>query len=119
MIRVLVIVIAVAGCGGTKRNTQQYRTDSERVLETRHAQIESCYQKVLEADPKAQGTLTVNFTVERKTGVFKNATIDAGKSNAPEALVNCVMGALAGLTLLPADKNEGRGTFVYKLAPSA
>lgn len=121
MNRMLVIgaIAAIAGCGGTKRDVAKYRADSEQVLLTRNAQIETCYAKALAENPKAQGTLTVNFTIEKKTGTFKNATIEAGKSDAPEALVTCVLGALAGLVLAPADRNEGKATFVYKLSPGA
>jgi hypothetical protein len=119
MFRALVIASLIAGCGGTKRNTAQYRADSEQVLLTRQSQIEACYAKALEADPKAHGTLTVSFTVEKKTGTFKNAVVDPAKTDAPAPLVTCVLGALSGLVLAPADKNEGRATFVYKLSPSA
>jgi hypothetical protein len=117
MIRIVILACAVAACGGTKRSTQQYRADSEKALESRHAQIEACYQKALEADPKAKGTLTVNFTVEKKTGMFKNASVDTNKSSAPEPVVSCVIGNLNGLKLEPPDKNEGRGSFVYQLQP--
>jgi hypothetical protein len=119
MIRIVVLAFAVAACGGTKRSTQQYRADSEAALQTRHGQIEACYQKALEADPKTHGTLTIHFTVEKKTGRFKNASVDTTKSSAPEPIVNCVIGGLTGLKLEPADKNEGRATFVYQLQPAS
>ncbi|HWO19801.1 MAG TPA: hypothetical protein VNO30_13540 [Kofleriaceae bacterium] len=113
-------VAAAAGCAGTQRSPQAYRADTERVLETRTAEIRRCYDRVLasEAGGTAGGTVTVRFVVEKKTGAFMQPTVDPGASNASEPLVLCVLEALRGLKLEPPDRNEGQATFRYDLAPA-
>lgn len=114
----IVCAIALAACGGTKRSTTVYRADTQQLLATRDAQIRECYEKVLVQDATARGTLTVSFTVEKKTGKFVKTAIDPNNSNAPEPIVLCVTNAIEGLQLQPPDKNEGKATFVYALNPA-
>jgi hypothetical protein len=108
------------GCAGTKRSPQAYRAATQQVLETRNAQVKSCYDKLLarEAGAGASGTVTVRFVVEKKTGAFTKATVDPGATNAREPVVLCVLEALAGLRLDPPDANEGHATFRYELRPA-
>src|SRR5947207_1033794 len=95
----LALIVVLAACAGTKRNPQSYRADTQRVLETRVAQIEGCYAKALAADKALGGVVTVKFVVENKTGKIKNVTIDPGQSSAPEPVVLCVTRSLEGLAL--------------------
>jgi len=114
----LALVTVAAACGGTKRSPEMYRNDTQRVLETRSGQIQSCYDQALAQDATMAGKLTVKFVVEKKTGTFVKASIDPTQSNASEPLVNCVMTALQGLRLEPADRNEGQASFVYEFKPA-
>lgn len=110
-------IATVAACGGTARGLEAYRTDTANLLETRNAQLQSCYDDALKADAKMAGTVTVQFVVEKKTGMIENAQVDAAKSTAPAPLGQCVVKAVDGLVLAPADKNEGRATFTYEFKP--
>lgn len=110
--------LAATACSATKRSQAMYRQDTHRALETRNAQIKTCYDEALETDPKIAGLVTLRFVVKRKTGAFANATIDPTKSNASEPLMLCVLNAVRGLKLTPPDANEGRATFVYEFQPT-
>ena len=113
------LIATVAACGGTARGLEAYRTDTSSLLETRNAQLQSCYDDALKTDAKMAGTVTVQFIVAKKTGMIENAQVDASKSTAPPALGQCVVKAVDGLVLAPADKNEGRATFTYEFKPGA
>lgn len=111
------LIASVAACGGTARGLEAYRTDTANLLETRNAQLQSCYDDALKSDAKAAGTVTVQFVVAKKTGMIENPQIDTTKSTAPASLGQCVVKAVDGLVLNPADKNEGRATFTYEFKP--
>ena len=113
----LTLCAGVAGCG-TARSVDAYRSDTEKLLQSRGDQIKSCYDAALKTDRKVAGTVAVSFVVEKDSGVISQATIDAGKTTAPSALGQCVVGAVTGLKLDPGDRNEGRATFVYEFKPS-
>jgi hypothetical protein len=116
--RILALALAITGCSGTARGLEAYRTDTEHVLQTRSAQLQSCYDDVLKSDGKATGTVAVQFVVEKKTGTLGQATLDAKRTTAPPALGSCVLKAVEGLVLAPADRNDGRATFVYEFKPA-
>ncbi|HEX3759985.1 MAG TPA: AgmX/PglI C-terminal domain-containing protein [Kofleriaceae bacterium] len=111
-------VLAIAACGGTARGLEAYREDTGKLLETRNAQLQSCYGDALKSDAKLSGTVTVQFVVEKKTGTVTQASVDQSKSTAPAVLGDCVVKAVDGLTLAPPDRNEGRATFVYEFKPN-
>ncbi|HEX4420239.1 MAG TPA: AgmX/PglI C-terminal domain-containing protein [Kofleriaceae bacterium] len=123
MIRSKMFLLAVAvaataaACGGTARGLEAYRGDTGALLETRSAQLKSCYDDALKTDATMAGTVTVQFVVAKKTGTIENPQVDAAKSTAPAALGQCVVKAVDGLVLAPPDKNEGRATFTYEFKP--
>lgn len=108
----------LAGCG-TAREVDAYRADTEKLLETRQAQIKTCYDDELKSDRKLAGTVTVQFVVEKGTGNIVQPTIVADKSSAPATLGRCVLKAVEGLKLEPGDRNEGKATFVYEFTPKS
>jgi hypothetical protein len=111
-------VLAIAACAGTARRPTAYRDDTGKLLETRSAQLQSCYSDALKSDAKLSGTVTVQFVVEKNTGMVSQASVDQSKSTAPAVLGDCVVKAIDGLTLAPPDRNEGRATFVYEFKPN-
>ncbi len=126
MITRAAIAIAIAsalvsgtGCSGTARGLEAYRTDTQKLLETRNDQIKGCYDAALKGDAKASGTVTVTFVVEKKTGTISKAAIDSTKTTAPASVSDCVVKAIDGLKLAPPDRNEGRATFVYEFKPGS
>lgn len=112
------LVASAAACGGTARGLEAYRDDTSKLLETRNAQLQSCYSDALKTDAKLSGTVTVQFVVEKKTGAVTQPSVDQSKSTAPPVLGDCVVKAIDGLTLAPPDRNEGRATFVYEFKPN-
>ncbi len=116
----LILVVALGACSlSTQRGTQTYRTDTQKALETRHAQMQSCYNDALKTDATFGGVITVRFVVKKKTGEFTSVALDPEKSQAPEPLARCVMKAIEGLALVPPDANDGHATFVYQLRPAS
>ncbi len=109
---ILASVALSMGCSFIARGEDQYRTDTRALLETRNADVRSCYDKELANNPALSGDVVVNFTVEKKTGTIMNATAAEG-STAPESLQACVVSAVDGLQLTPEDRRDGSATFTY------
>lgn len=112
------LALALAACGGTARNLDAYRGDTQKLLESHQAQVASCYSEALKDDRKLAGTVTLHFVVEKKTGAFTQVAVDPAHTSAPSSLWPCVMRVVEGLKLDPADKQEGRATFIYELKPA-
>jgi hypothetical protein len=117
----LVMGVGASACSGTARGLEAYRADTQKLLDTRDAQLAGCYQTALQADPTLKGTVTVDFVVEKKSGVIGKIVVDPAQSNASKTLDDCVVNAVTGLMLAPADRHEGKATFVYdfNLTPAA
>jgi hypothetical protein len=113
------LLASAAACAGTVRGPEAYRTDTNNLLETRSAQLKSCYEDALKTDAKLAGTVTVQFIVEKQTGAIANAAVEQDKTTAPPILGQCVVKAVDGLVLAPPDRNEGRATFVYEFKPTS
>ena len=112
-------LILAAACGGTSRGLEAYRTDTQRVLETRNAALKSCYDNALRSNANLTGTVTIRFVVEKGTGAIKGTSVDGAGTSPPNLLGDCVLQALDGLKLEPPDRNEGQATFVYEFKPAA
>ena len=112
------LLASAAACAGTARGLEAYRTDTNNLLETRSAQLKSCYEDALKTDGKLAGTVTVQFIVEKQTGAIANAAVEQDKTTGPPILGQCVVKAVDGLVLAPPDRNEGRATFVYEFKPT-
>ena len=112
------VLASAAACAGTARGLEAYRTDTNSLLETRSAQLKSCYDDALKTDANLAGTVTVQFIVEKQTGAIANAAVEQDKTTAPPILGQCVVKAVDGLVLAPPDRNEGRATFTYEFKPN-
>lgn len=104
----------VPGCTCVARDAETYKNDTRSLIETRNKAIKDCYDVALTTDPKLQGDVVVNFTVEKKTGKILNPTIDQARTKAPESLSKCIVEAIDGLTLDPVDQRDGQATFSWK-----
>jgi hypothetical protein len=103
-------LVAMTGCSVAIRDADHYRDDVAKVLETKNADVKSCYDTILKTNKTAAGSVTVKFTVEHKTGVFKDI-----KTEGPAELGTCVSNALQGLTLAPPDDGHaGDATYTYE-----
>jgi hypothetical protein len=120
MIRIAATYLLIlAACGGTSRGLEAYRADTQKLLETRNVALKSCYDDALRSDAKLTGTVTIRFVVEKQTGEIRSASVDGAQTSAPSILGECVLQAVNGLKLEPADRNEGQATFVYEFKPAA
>ena len=111
-------LLASAACSGTARGLEAYRSDTSTLLETRSAQLKTCYDDALKADAKLAGSVTVQFVIQKGTGAITHPMVDPTRSSAPPVLGQCVVKAVDGLTLAPPDRNEGRATFTYEFKPT-
>jgi hypothetical protein len=101
------------GCSCLARDAETYRADTRTVLETRNDAVKACYDEALKADPAVSGTVVVKFKVEKKTGKLIDVGIDPARNQAPEALSDCIVKAIDGLTLEPVDQRQGDATFTW------
>lgn len=108
-----------AACGGTSRGLEAYRTDTQKILETRSTELRTCYESALRSDGKLAGTVAIKFTVEKRTGALRGVAIEASGTSAPSSLGDCVLQAVDGLKLEPPDRNDGHAMFVYEFKPAA
>ncbi|MEI9939591.1 MAG: AgmX/PglI C-terminal domain-containing protein [Pseudomonadota bacterium] len=108
------MLLALAGCGLHTRTPDEYRDATQALLDTKSAEIKTCYDDALKGKNDLAGTVTVHFSVEAETGALSNVSADAAKTQAPEVLTQCVVKSLAGLKLDPPDGNPGDATFEYQ-----
>lgn len=103
-------------CQFHARSAEDYANETKQLLETKQGEIKSCYDEVLKSDAKAKGIVSVNFTVQPKTGEITDVAVDKEASTAPDSLAQCVVNAMTGLTLDPPDQRAGKASFSYDFA---
>jgi hypothetical protein len=111
--------IWMAGCAGqfAQRDEGKYREDSRALLMTKAPDIKACYEGALKANPKVAGMVVLHFKVQPETGLVVEPRLDEQKTTAPAPLGRCVLRAVDGLKLDPADSNEGLATFTWQFKP--
>jgi outer membrane biosynthesis protein TonB len=107
----VITTILLAGCA--VRDAAMYRDDTRKLLEAKEPVLRQCYDAELQKDPKASGKVIVSFTVKKDTGVLDDPKLDDLQSTPNRELRRCVMDALKGLTLDPADERDGEATFTW------
>jgi hypothetical protein len=115
----LAVLATSIGCSFIARGPDQYRDDTQAVLDTRAGNIKACYDQQLAGGSLPAGEVTINFTVEKKTGYFVNAEVDPSRTTAPEPLANCILSAVDGLQLTPEDRRDGLATFSWVFSVGA
>lgn len=103
-----------AGCSFAARSPEMYAADTEKLLESKSAEIKQCYDAALKTNQTLAGRVTVNFTVRTETGEIADVKVDAPNTTAPEVLQGCVIAALQGLKLDPPDEKDGLATFSWE-----
>jgi hypothetical protein len=110
----LLSALSLSACSFHARDPESYRKVTREVLETRNADIKSCYDKALEKDPTLDGTVVMTMTVEKDTGIIKQIKLDKEASEASKHLRLCVIDALHDLKIDPPDARDGHATFTWK-----
>jgi hypothetical protein len=116
-----VVVLAVAvssACTFYARDPETYKADTRTVVETQNAKIKECYDVALVSNETVTGNAVIKFSVEKKTGKIMNPMVDPS-STAPADLSQCIVNAVDGLVLDPADQREGQATFVWEFKVGA
>jgi hypothetical protein len=108
-----VMTMASTGCSFHARDAEGYRKDTRTLLESKNADIKSCYDAALVKNPSVSGNVIVHFTVQSETGTVKDAKVDPS-SSAPADLSQCVVNAIQGLTLDPPDARDGDATYSWE-----
>jgi hypothetical protein len=114
VLAILALGTLTTGCQFIARGPDQYRDDTQAVLESKLPDVKACYDSALKADKTLAGNVKVKFTVEQETGVIKNVSVDPGGTTAPANITECVTQSLQGLALDPADARDGEATFTYE-----
>jgi hypothetical protein len=104
------------GCTFYARSQKDYRDATSKLLESKKAELDACYDNVLKTTPGVKGKVTIQFTVEEKTGKIADVKADPARTNAPQPLVDCVVSSATGLILDPPDQRKGLATFEYEFA---
>jgi hypothetical protein len=107
------VLLATSACSYLARDTPTYERDTSALLDTREQAVQACYDAELTRNPSLVGKLTVNFTVEKRTGKIIALEWDRNRSSVTETLATCVTSALYGLTLDEPDRRDGVATFSY------
>jgi hypothetical protein len=104
---------SLSACQFYARSAEEYSSETSKLLQTKEAELKSCYDELLEKDAKLEGVVAVDFTVEAKTGAIKDPAINKEKTTAPEPLQKCVLDVMTGLKLDPPDQREGKASWAY------
>jgi hypothetical protein len=107
-------LLAIVGCEYHARSPEQYRDDTQALIQASAPAIEQCYTTALQQDKNLAGQVKVTFVVEPETGRVVNPQADPA---APPALGQCVVQVLGSLTLAPPDEREGQATWVFDFQP--
>jgi len=107
------LVLGAAGCSYYARSPEKYREATRELIDGNRPAIEACYTNALQEQQDLQGRVAILFSVQPETGLIANTRVDEGQTNAPESLAQCVVQAVEGLKLSPADEREGQATFFF------
>lgn len=119
MLSLLCVGAASVGCQAIVRDADTYEKDTGKLLETKNADVKTCYDESLKGDPKVGGNVGVHFMIQKETGKVVDPKVDPALTTAPESLSQCVLKALDGLVLNPPDNgNDGLATWVYEFKPN-
>lgn len=106
------LLAIIPACSFIARDAEDYRKVTRELVETRGGDIKECYDVLLATNESVTGKVVVNFSVEKKTGKIMNPQIDPA-TTAPAELGECIIQAIDGLQLDPADAREGQATFAW------
>jgi hypothetical protein len=115
----LALVASSVGCSFYARSPEDYRDETQKLLDTKAVDIKACYDAALQGKQDLQGKVTVAFTVEAETGKLKDVKVDPAGTTAPAELQTCVTNSVSGLALAPPDKRDGQAIWIYDFTAQA
>lgn len=119
LVLVGLVALGTLSAGCAMRSDDIYAKDVQKVLETKGSDLAQCHAAALQSDPSAAGTVVVHFKVKEDTGEFTDPAVVPDKTTAPPALQQCVVQALPGLKLQPADNRPADANYEFVFNPVA
>jgi len=116
MSRWLVIAALLGGCVKNGMG-ESVRTDVTARMESARGPIQDCYHAALERDRKVRGQIVLAFRAAPATGKFEQVEVVRDELR-DAALVECVVGAVAALTLQAPQKTAVSITYPLDFAPT-
>jgi|GEM_PF-4622396 len=113
----LIPVALVVASGCTVRSPALFAQETDKSFSAKNADLSACYSEVLKTEPTASGTVDIAFTWQKKSGAFSDLNVAGG--TAPQSVKDCVTKNLVGLTLYPADSQDGKGTWTFTFTSTA
>lgn len=114
LLSVCCFLILPAACSFAARGPDQYRDDTQALLESKSPEIKACYDGILKDKKDAAGTVRVKFKVAEETGKIFETQVDPSGTTAPPELADCVVRSIDGMQLTPPDENQGIATFTWE-----
>ncbi len=120
---ILLVVSCVAlgsvACSFAARGPDQYRDDTQALLESKTPEMKACYDGILKSRADAAGSVRVKFKIQEETGKIVEPEVDPTGTTAPPELAQCVVRSIDGLQLTPPDENTGIATYTWEFKPEA
>ncbi len=110
----IALVAVTSACSFHARGPDQYRDDTQALLESKTPEIKACYDGILKTNTAAGGTVRINFKVQEETGKIFETQVDPNGTTAPPELGECVVRTIDGLQLTPPDENMGIATYTWE-----
>lgn len=111
---VLFVCAGLLGCSFYARSPDSYRAAVRDVLDQKRPEVQECYKRTVESDEAATGRVIAKFDIEPKSGKIVRPEVMSEGTTANEALQQCVLRSLEGLTLDPPDQRKGEAVFVWE-----
>jgi hypothetical protein len=120
----LVLGTMGTGCAASTRTANQYRDDTARVFAAKDPELQACYAEARNADPAAQGTVTVGFrwsiiNAPKNSRVPSDVKVLASRSTAPASLQDCALKTVRSAVLTPDGKGIGQATWTFTFDQAA
>ena len=129
-------LVTLSACSGASRTPAQYAEDTKHAFAEHQAELQACYDNVVQSKPDAKGVVTVKFfwsdssegderfptkAVGLRVNVKDKGEVDvvAAETTAPEELQRCVTDTVAKARLRPAGKGIGEGKWTFSFTPKS
>jgi len=116
---IALFALASVACSIHARGPDQYRDDTQALLESKGPEIKACYDGILKEKADVGGAVRVKFKVQEETGKIFETEVDPSGTTAPPELADCVVRTIDGMQLTPPDENMGIATFTWQFQAEA
>jgi hypothetical protein len=113
------LCLSSLACSFHARGPEQYRDDTQALLQSKTPEIKACYEELLRSRTDVAGSVRVKFKVQEETGKIFETEIDPSGTTAPPELAQCVVRTIDGLQLTPPDERTGIATYTWEFQPEA